>query len=105
MSASTQVNRPRRAGVIMVTGPAAAWQRRCQRSPHYRRPVPNSSPAAELAALRQERDRALAEVQRLQEELVRLQARVHVLEAERVPAPQRLRGLASLLDPHRAHGA
>lgn len=60
---------------------------------------------AELAELRGERDRALAEVQRLQEELVRLQTRVLVLEAERVPAPQRMRGLASLLDPQRAHGA
>ena len=75
------------------------------RRPHYRQPVPKSSPAAETAALRDERDRALAEVQRLQEELVRLQARVEVLEAERVPVPQRLRGLASLLDPQRAHGA
>lgn len=59
----------------------------------------------ELAELRRERDQALAQVRDLQEQLVRLQARLQVLEAERVPAPQRLRGLASLLDPQRAHGA
>ena len=87
-----------------VTAPHPAWQQRTTDRRHYRRPVPKTS-SAELARLRQERDRALAEVQRLQEELVRLQARVEVLEAERVPTPQRLRGLASLLDPQRAHGA
>ena len=87
-----------------VTTSGAAWQRWYRPASHYRRPVPKPS-SAETAALRQERDRALAEVQRLQEELVRLQARVEVLEAERVPTPQRLRGLASLLDPQRAHGA
>jgi hypothetical protein len=90
--------------VRRVTTSRTAWQRRYRPASHYRRPVPKTS-STETAALRQERDRALAEVQRLQEQLVRLQARVEVLEAERVPAPQRLRGLASLLDPQPARGA
>jgi hypothetical protein len=94
--------------VTCATAARAAWQLPVEPAPHYRRPVPKSrstTDAAAVAELRRERDLALAEVQRLQEELVRLQTRVHVLEAERAPAPQRLRGLASLLDPQPAHGA
>ena len=63
---------------------------------------------AELEVVRRERDRALAEVERLQAEVVRLHAKVQDADAAlAAPAPPRLRGLASLLDPHavEAHGA
>lgn len=51
----------------------------------------NASVAAQLRA-------ALAEVDRLQAEVVRLQARLDVLEAAAAPVLPRRRGLASLID-------
>jgi hypothetical protein len=47
---------------------------------------------------------ALAEVDRLQAEVVRLQARLELLEAAAVPAAPRRRGLASLIDTGAATG-